>query len=444
MRRPRCRLRGCLNCLRLPLVLVVIAVASRARADMVDVPAAAATARRAGLRVLESERLALATDRAERPGDGVEDLPRLFDAAVATWCEHFGITTESLGAWRTFGCLVVDVERFRAAGLLPPEIPPFTNGFCDRNRFWLMDQPNPAYRRHLLLHEGAHAFTLTVRGLATPVWHNEGIAEYLATHRLDERGRFVHTPMPARSADVEQLGRIEQLHDLRATGRIPSLSAVLAAPPAAHHDLAAYAASWAAYAMFARHPRYAAGFSTLERGPLGPDFTARLAATPGFAADRAALDFDAFTDDLDYGYDFARSAIDWSAGPPLEAPAGVRVAAGRGWLNAGLSLAKGRRYALHARGRCTLGTIGDTAIETEPAGIALDWYRGRPLGQLLAAQWIDAPADGGRPRFLVLGTGATATLTAQADGPLYLKLNEPPGSLGDDAGEFAVEVGGAP
>ena len=137
-------------------------------------------AREAGLRLLEGRHLVLATDRPVRAGDGVAELPAVFDEAFAAWCRHYGMDPADHADWRCFGCLVVDRERFRAAGLLPDTLPPFENGFCDRNRFWLLDQSNPAYRRHLLLHEGVHAFTLTLRGLATPVWYNEGIAEYLA------------------------------------------------------------------------------------------------------------------------------------------------------------------------------------------------------------------------------------------------------------------------
>jgi hypothetical protein len=422
------------------VALAMLAFQPLSRADLVDATASAAVARRAGLRILESQRLVLATDRPAREGDGVEELPRLFDEAVASWCGHFGIGADAIRGWRCFGCLVVDRERFRAAGLLPPEIPPFVNGFCDRNRFWLMDQPNPAYRRHLFLHEGAHAFTLTVRGLATPVWYNEGIAEYLATHRLDGEGRFVHTPIPAHATDVEQLGRIERLRDLRAAARSASLADVFAVQPATHHDLAAYASSWAAVALLTGHPAYAADFGSLERGDLGADFNERLARMPGYDADRASRDFDALTDDLDYGYDFSRSTIDWSAGRPLAGPHRVDVAAGRGWQNAGISLASGGRYGLEATGRCRLGRIGDTAIETEAGGISLDWYRGRPLGRLLAAQWVESPADGGRPRFVVLGDGPATTLTAATDGPLYLKINEPPGDLADDAGVLTAEI----
>lgn len=425
-------------------LLVVLAVAAhplpQAPADLIDVPAATAMARRAGLRVLESDRLVLVTDRPPRAGDGVEDLPRIFDEAVAAWCAHYGMERGAIAGWRCLGCLVVNRERFREAGLLPPDIPAFVNGFCDRNRFWLMDQPNPAYRRHLMLHEGVHAFTLTVRGLATPVWYNEGIAEYLATHRLDAAGRFASTPIPARADDVEQLGRIDRIRELRAAAAAPGLADVLAVEPAVHHDIAAYASSWAAVALLRGHPAYATSFAALERGRLDPDFNDGLAAMPGFDAARAARDFDALTDDLDYGYDFARCAIDWSPGRPLDGPARVAVRAGQGWQNTGVNLPAATRCHLRATGRCTLGRSGGRAIETEPDGISLDWYRGRPLGRLLTAQWVEAPPEGGRPRFVVLGEGAEAAIIAAADGPLYLRVNEPPADLGDDAGEFTVDI----
>jgi hypothetical protein len=44
----------------------------------------------------------------------------------------------------------------------------------------------------------------------------------------------------------------------------------------------------------------------------------------------------------------------------------------------------------------------------------------------------------------VLGEGASATIQAASDGPLYLKLNEPPGDLADDAGAIVVEITPAP
>jgi len=415
----------------------------------VAVPPLEARARRAGLRVLAGRHLVLATDRPVRPGDGVEELPAVFDQAVAAWCGHYGVDPAVTADWRCFGCLVVDRERLRAAGLLPDWLPPFKNGFCSRNRFWLLDQTNPAYRRHLLLHEGVHAFTLTLRDLATPAWYSEGIAEYLATHRLeaDPAGglTFVPTPIPDRPADVEQLGRIEKLRELRAAGQAPSLAQVLAVAPAEHGSIADYAASWAAVALLANHPTWKDGFAALERGPLGPDFNERLVGLPGWDAPRAGRDFDAFTAEVDYGWDFAGQAIDWAAGEPLAGPQPVAVAADRGWQNAGVTLAAGRRHAFIARGRAGVGSVADAAggevpLESEAEGITLEWYRGRPLGRLLIGQWQAEPADGGRPRFEILAEGAAGEFSAIAAGPIYLKLNAPPGRLAAHRGELSVTI----
>ncbi len=429
--------------------VLTVAAARPVGAEVVAVEPLQRLAQRAGLRVLEGRHLVLATDRPVRKGDGVEELPAVVDQAFAAWCHHYGMDPAAHADWRCFGCLVVDPERFRAAGLLPDSVPRLENGFCPDNRFWLRDQSNPAYRRHLLLHEAAHAFTLTLRGLATPVWYNEGVAEFLATHRLEPAGdgiRFVHTPIPDRPADVEQLGRIEKIRDLWAVGRAPGLEDVLGLTVSEHGSIADYAASWAAVAMLASHPALAKAFTSLERGPLGPDFNGRLEAIPGWDAARVTRDFDAFTADLDYGWDFNRMAIDWSPGePPAHEPRTFAVDATRGWQNSGIRLAAGGRYRYAAAGRVGVGSVTDeasgrvTPLESEPEGISLEWYRGRPVGRLLAGQWV-APADGSRPRFEVVSEGVSGRFAAPAAGPLYFKVNQAPGRLADDAGSFRVEL----
>jgi len=447
-------------CLSVPtpaaaVVLLLATAGGLARAAETDAPshdALAARARRAGLRVLGGEHLTLITDRPARARDGVDELPDVFDTAWAAWCAHYGIEPARHHDWRAVGCLIVDRERFRAAGLLPDAIPDFTNGHCHADRFWLADQSNPDYRRHLLLHEGVHAFTLTVRQLDAPTWYTEGIAEYLATHRLDDVDggrRFVSTPMPVRAADVEQLGRIERVRALRAAGRCPGLDEVFATTAAEHRDLSDYAVSWAAVAMLARHPRHAAAFAAAERGPLDAAFTRRLTTSSGWDAALADRDFDAFTDEVDYGYDATRSAVDWSTGRPLAARQQATVAGDRGWQNTGWSLDRGRRYAFTATGRCTVGFLSDaeSAADREPRrlestadGISLRWYRGRPLGRLLVAQWMEEPPGGGRPRFEVLAAGAGAAFTAAVDGPVFMKINEPPGELADNEGRLDLEI----
>jgi hypothetical protein len=421
----------------------------------------AAIARRAGLRVLESQRLILATDRPVRAGDGVDELPDVFDQAFATWCAHYRIDPETLAGWRVFGCLMVEREVFRSAGLLPDDIPPFANGFCAGNRFWLIDQSNPAYRRHLLLHEGVHAFTLTVRSLAAPVWYAEGIAEYLATHRLERPpgggSRLRATPIPERAGDVEQLGRIEQLRRLDDAEALPSLAEVFAIRPGRHDDLVAYATSWAAVALLAGHPAHAEAFARLEQGPLDQGLGLRLERTAGWDAARAARDFAAFTREVDYGYDFTRSAIDWSAGERLVGRTTVAVDAARGWQNTGLELSAGHRYRMVASGRYRIGSLSHpttgavTVLESEAEGISLRWYRGRPIGRLLAAQWVEpvepteagdrtsTPASG-LPRFVVVAEGRGGEFIAPTTGPLFVKINEPPGELSDNDGSLTLEI----
>jgi hypothetical protein len=410
--------------------------------DVADIRPLVAAARRAGLRVLESKHLVLVTDRPDRAGDGVADLPRIFDEAFACWCDHYGIAAEAQRDWRGLGCLVVNPEAFRSAGLIDAKVPAFRDGFCAGNRFWLSDQSNPAFRRHLLLHEGVHAFTTTVRGLATPEWYTEGIAEYLATHRLaaDAAGvpRFEQTPIPARTSDVEQLGRIESLRAAAAAGRTEPLARVFTAP-VGNHEIAAYAASWAAVAFLSGHPAHAPHFAAAERGPLDERFTERLTSRPGWDAARVARDHAAFIAELDYGYDFERTVIDWSPGQPLTAARRVAVAADRGWLNTGCRAGAGTTCRFAATGRTEVGRLQaddgtPNVLESEADGISLRWYRGRPLGRLLVAQWIDDGAG-----FRVLATGAEGEFTAAVPGPLFVKINESPGELADNRGRLEVE-----
>jgi len=403
------------------------AVTPPAAAEGFDLRQAVAVARRADLRVFEGQHLVLVTDRPSGSKDDLASLPALFDEAFDSWCDHFHFDPTDYAEWQAFGCLVVEPERFRSCGLLPPAIPAFENGFCAGSRFWLMDQSNPAYRRHLLLHEGVHAFTLTLRDLNTPAWYTEGIAELLATHRLSE-GRFIATPVPLDADDVEQLGRIEAIRALRENAAAPSLTEVFETPPSEHHRIPDYAASWATLAFLTEHPRYQQAFAEAESGPLDGRFTQRLQATRGFDQQLAVRDFDAFTDDVDYGYDLTAMEVDWSAGRPLEKNVRMFVDPARGWQNTQVKLRMGQQVRFASRGRSQLGRLPgvEVDLESEGNGISIDWYRGRPIGRLLLAQWVMPANNQGRPRFIVLGEGGQGRLEASADGPLFVRINDSP------------------
>ena len=403
------------------------------RAAEFDRQQVVALAQRADLRVFEGRHLVLISDVPAGPDDDMASLPQAFDAAFAAWCRHFEMDPAAHADWQALGCLIVEPERFRSCGLLPSAVPAFENGFCAGGRFWLMNQSNPAYRRHLLLHEGVHAFTITLRGLDAPPWYTEGIAELLATHRLSE-GRFEPTPIPLDRADVEQLGRIEAVRALREQRSAPSLADVFATAGSQHHRIPDYAASWAATAFLSQHPQHREAFARAEAGPLDGRFTERLRAVPGFKADLAGRDFDAFTDDLDYGYDLAQMTIDWSAGEPLEGVARLTVDPARGWQNTNVSVARGATVRFQTQGRSEMGRLPgiDVDLSSEGQGITIAWYRGRPIGRLFIAQWLEDPADGGRPRFERLAEGSKGRFAALTTGPIFARINDSPAGRRDN------------
>ena len=117
------------------------------------------------------------------------------------------------------------------------------------------------------------------------------------------------------------------------------------------------------------------------------------------------------------------------------------MAADRGWQNLGWCLEAGQRYRLQATGLCTVGTIkeGDGQLELESTadGISIDWYRGKPLGRLLAAQWVN---KGSKSRFELNGEGAEIDFIAPRSGPLFLKINNPPGQLRECRGAIRVQI----
>ena len=92
-----------------------------------------------------------------------------------------------------------------------------------------------------------------------------------------------------------------------------------------------------------------------------------------------------FVAGIEYGDDIPRTAIDFGPGKPLPAAgAAVTLSAGRGWQNSGLQLESGARYRLTATGRYQVAKT--TRIWwSEPGGVSIRYYQGRPLGILLAA-----------------------------------------------------------
>jgi len=424
----------------------------RSLADLLEVPDAAsrwvpnlprmevdeARAAALGIRKLTGKRLTLFTDLAS--DEEIDALPQVFDQAFPQWCEYFSIDPSDHPEWNVTGFLIGDQEAFQQAGLMPESLPPFEHGFSWNYDLWLYEQPSAYYRRHLLLHEGTHSFMNTILRGCGPPWYMEGMAELLGTH-LWQEGRLTLNYMPARREDVPMWGRIKIIKDDYAANRAKSFQGVLDYSPRAHLRTEPYAWCWAAAAFLDGDPRYRERFRQLSRLVLEADFNARFRRLMGDDWDALAEQWQVFVADIEYGYDVARAAVDLTPGQPLaEAGASIRVEAARGWQNSGLRVEGGVTYRLRASGRYQVAQQPQIWW-CEPGGVSIRYYKGRPLGMLLAAVCA-SPARPEEPSGLLRpsAVGLGATLKPTQSGTLFLRINDSGAELADNAGTLTVHV----
>ena len=327
----------------------------------------------AGIRKLQSKHLTLETDLPA--SKEIDALPGYFDQAFTQWCAYFGVDEKQHEDWRARCYLMRLPERFKAAGLLPADVPEFKSGYTRGDQIWLMDQSSEYYRRHLLLHEGTHAFMYGLVGAACAPWYFEGVAELLATHRLDDdelgSGKLTLGYFPRSREEVPKLGRIEIVQAGYAARRAMSLAKIFAYDQGAHFQNEPYGWCWAAAAFLDGSPRYRERFRQLSGWAREPDFAQRVNKLFAADAERLNEDWQRFVANLDYGYDFARMDVDRVAGKPLgDSSARVSVAADRGWQSSGVQLQAGRKYRLRASGRYQIA-LEPRAWMCEPGGVTI-------------------------------------------------------------------------
>jgi len=410
--------------------------ATRPPSTRVQVDEARAAAE--GIRKVSGERLTLYTDLP--PDEEVDELPDVFARAFPQWCAYFDVDPADHADWTMTGFLMKDREAFLRAGLLPDELPQFQHGFSWDYDLWLYEQPSAYYRRHLLLHEGTHGFMNTVLGGCGPPWYMEGTAELLGTHRWRD-GRLSLAHMPTNREEVPMWGRIKIVKDAYAAEQAMRLADVIKYPPTAHRDTGPYAWCWAAAALLDGHPRYRDRFRQLRRLVRQPDFPHRFQRLIGDDWDALTAEWQVFVANVEYGYDVARMAVDFTPGRPLpEGGATVRVAADRGWQNAGLALDSGVSYRIRASGRYQVADEPQIWW-CEPGGVSIRYYQGRPLGMLLAAVRPQEPdAAGLSPLVQPIPVGLGTALTPAQSGTLFLRINDSAAELADNQGELTVRL----
>jgi hypothetical protein len=388
----------------------------------------------AGVRILEGRHVQLLTDVPSSPA--VDELPRVFDAAIPEWADYFELPRNSVrGRW--LGFLIQDREKFAALKLLPEDNPEFINGYARGYELWLMDQPSDYYRRHLLLHEGTHAFMQTQLGGAGPGWYMEGMAELLGTHEW-RNGRLRLNVVPASREEVPMWGRTKIIRDAVAEHKAWPIDAVLAVDNRRPLTTDHYAWTWALATLLDKHPQYGKRFRALKQHVADREFNERF--REAFASDWPDLlaEWDALVRQLDYGYDVERMAMVHKAAEPVDGgSARVNVDVDRGWQSTGCLLRGGDSYRVSASGRFQIADDGQP-WPCEPGGVTIEYHDGRPIGMLLGAMRPTGKAAGGFGEPIAVGLGAT--IKPERDSVLYMRVNESPSRLADNAGDVAVKI----
>lgn len=400
-----------------------------------------------GIERYESQRLILYTDI--NP-EIAKTLPPIVDAAYETLVEYFGPPppARSGAEFQVTGYLIKDRDRFRSAGLIPDDLNRFDHGQHRGQEFWMYEQEFDYYRRHLLIHELTHCLMLIVPGLHPPIWYLEGMAEFFATHRIDDQGHVEFGVMPENPQRFVGFSRIEMIQEEVATGRFKNLDQTTAINDA---DFAAsrstpYAWSWALCNFLDSHPRYQERFRRLGQHLVGKEFF-RL-ANELFAEDKILLaaEWDQFVHRLDYGWDYAANAfvpvkqsLDVSTSPVT-----VEIAANRGWQSTGIHIVADNAYSMTAAGRVELAQDPKPWV-SEPQGISIQYASGKPIGRLLVGVLPSAtPSDGiiSQP-FEVHDCGRGRLLRFETGGALFMFINDDPSDRQNNSGTYQVRVGQA-
>ena len=255
------------------------------------------------------------------------------------------------------GYIMADKDRFRLTDLLPEDLPLFAHGSNRGAEFWMNDQPQNYYRRHLMIHEATHCFMTAIPDARAPIWYMEGMAELFGTHATNSEGKTRFRVMPANAEDFIGLGRIAIVNREVAAGRLLNLDQIAAFGPSDFTKTEAYAWSWALCKFLDSHPRYRDRFRGLAAYATGTQFLSALEEAfheelPGLWTEWAL-----FAANLELGYDVERAVIDFQEGRLLSQLGGetrIDVQTNVGWQASGVRVEAGHTYETLANGRFVL------------------------------------------------------------------------------------------
>ncbi|HIE96934.1 MAG TPA: hypothetical protein EYQ63_07940 [Fuerstia sp.] len=409
----------------------------------------------AGIRRYESRRLILLSDL---PEDTVAHLPALADQLFERLELHFGTLPGSLddSDFQVTGHLIDDEQKFRAAGLMPSETFTFDHGRHWNYQFWMFNTNDEYYRRHLLLHEFTHCFMTCETGMLTlpDSWYMEGMAEYFATHQLpkDAGGSDEATfgVLPAGFEGFDGWGRISEIRrSFQERGSrnasdtepltIPTLDEVMPDDAKLFTRYSQYATAWALCWFLQSHPHYRDVFRPLARLRTRAEITTTIKSLRKRMQPRIKIDWLLFVESLREDFDIERSfpvhsKTTITTTELKTAVATFELQAAIDWQDSGLRLAAGESVKVSCSGRFSVNDHPQRWM-SEPQGISIDYFRGLPLGQVVATL-VGTDGNSISSRISV-GTGTT--ITTAHDVSVWLQVNDSSASRRHNAGVVDVE-----
>ena len=372
-----------------------------------------------------------------------ETLVASFDAAVDQWRRFWNLPADALAGWRVRAYVMRNEALFREQGMIPDHIPQFPFGYAFGNTIWVRAQQSEYYTRHLLLHEGVHSLAFEQFDGAGPTWFMEGTAELLSTHQGSGATTIINH-VPVNREEVPFWGRFKLMEQLRRKDRVPTIETVMRYSPTLTGNVETYGWSWAAAMILHAYLEYHNAFFAAARdGSDGPQFNRRLFQKIGqkrwpVLVARWRL----MCRDLDYGFNWDHERVALSVDDPAwnGKPLITQVQADQGWQSSAVRFEPGTKISINASGRVVLDNQPKPWI-SEPAGITIQYARGRPLGQLLAC--IVPNARDRTPMLKPLKTVAIesqTTLDIDQHCWIVFRVNDHLGAIGNNSGQYAVTV----
>lgn len=401
-----------------------------------------------GIQKLSGKHIDLYTDVRDRPD--INELVDVFDKAVGQWCEHFSITPSATDPWRMRAFVIEDRNRFKSAGLMPDDLPDFLAGFQRGHEIWIYLQPGDYYSRHLLLHEGTHAFMgWFLNGFGSP-WYSEGMAELLGINQWKAGNLQLRYHLRDRS-EAAYWGRVKIIRREFGEGTTMSLDDVLNIPATAYRDVRFYAWSWAACEFLANHQSSQAVFAELDNNADFPLERFNAVVKERLASHWETLNRDwyLFLSELDYGYDVAKGRLISAnpINPSDDNKPKFEIRADHSWQMTSFEVKPGDRILVSCNSRYQIGK-STKPWPCEANGITLEYYQGRPLGMLLAGIFDPGAdlSDSDSVKLELAGllqpvaVGQESVVQVTRPGVLCLRVNDSPAKMCDNQGVLEVTI----